>query len=495
MKISASYNQITVAVRRRTIKMVRRLSLDGSGSFTIMFAMSALVVVVLIGMGLDYLTGLSFKSRWDTSADAAAIAAIQGAVAYVTANAASQSGAALSTGAIAAGEAQGAKVFRANAGASEATETVTAAVTVTEPSGTFNATVTYTGTVATHFGKLVGTSTLAVSGTAVATAGLSTPNIDFYLLLDNSPSMALPASAAGISTLSALTTGGCAFACHEANANSSDIASNPVVNGQHIDNYQVARNNGITLRIDELNSGTTNLMATATSYANASAGTKPSYRFAVDSMDSTYSLGFVSVMPLTSNYLTGWEAAFNNFQLMEMYQQNESCLATTTHGVTNPCGAGYPITANGQQTEAETDYDNAFAAVNAQMPVPGDGTNVPGDSPQEVLFVVTDGLEDEISGGKRLIGPVNGEGDRNYCTDIKNRGIKIAILYTTYLSIVTDEFYEQYVAPIQDDIGPALQACASPGMFFQAGIDDNLTADFATLFQLAIGQGKPRLTQ
>ena len=60
--------------------------------------------------------------------------------------------------------------------------------------------------------------------------------------------MALPASTAGISSLSALTTDSCAFACHEANANSPTSTNNPIVNGQHIDNYQVARNNGITLR-------------------------------------------------------------------------------------------------------------------------------------------------------------------------------------------------------------------------------------------------------
>ncbi len=47
------------------------------------------------------------------------------------------------------------------------------------------------------------------------------PNIDFYLLLDNSPSMSLPATAAGITSMRNLTSNqdggnGCAFACHQA---------------------------------------------------------------------------------------------------------------------------------------------------------------------------------------------------------------------------------------------------------------------------------------
>ena len=31
------------------------------------------------------------------------------------------------------------------------------------------------------------------------------------------------------------------------------------------------------------------------------------------------------------------------------------------------------------------------------MPNPGKGTNVAGDTPQEVLFIVTDGVEDELN--------------------------------------------------------------------------------------------------
>ena len=57
------------------------------------------------------------------------------------------------------------------------------------------------------------------------------PNIDFYLLLDNSPSMALPADTAGITQMQNLTPtqdGGnsCAFACHQASTNNSDTPGN-----------------------------------------------------------------------------------------------------------------------------------------------------------------------------------------------------------------------------------------------------------------------------
>ena len=135
------------------------------------------------------------------------------------------------------------------------------------------------------------------------------PNLDFYVLLDNSPSMALPATTAGITQLEGLTTmqseiqgegsGGCAFACHQASTNNSDTAGNPCANGTRlttptqssggysnvycnvsnqgaqIDNYQLARNNNITLRLDELKSGVSTLLQTASSTAQSSQFSTP----------------------------------------------------------------------------------------------------------------------------------------------------------------------------------------------------------------------------
>jgi hypothetical protein len=62
------------------------------------------------------------------------------------------------------------------------------------------------------------------------------------------------------------------------------------------------------------------------------------------------------------------------------------------------------------------------------MPNPGGGTRIAGDTPQEVLFFVTDGVEYETVNGSR----VQSLRYPSYCTTIKNRGIRIAVLYTTY---------------------------------------------------------------
>ena len=121
----------------------------------------------------------------------------------------------------------------------------------------------------------------------------------------------------------------------------------------------------------------------------------------------------------------------------------------------------------------------------AQITTPGNGTNTAGDTPQGVLFIVTDGVEDESLNGNRLIQPINANNGTNYCTQIKTKGVKIAILYTTYLPLTNNGFYNGNVAPFQPQIGPHLQACATPGLFIQAQVGEDLGVALGQLFQAA----------
>ena len=63
-----------------------------------------------------------------------------------------------------------------------------------------NVEVSYTASVNTIFAQVLGMSRLSMSGSSQASAQMP-PNIDFYVLLDNSPSMALPATTAGITQM------------------------------------------------------------------------------------------------------------------------------------------------------------------------------------------------------------------------------------------------------------------------------------------------------
>ena len=75
----------------------------------------------------------------------------------------------------------------------------------------------------------------------------------------------------------------------------------------------------------------------------------------------------------------------------------------------------------------------------------------------------------------------------DFCTPLKARGIRIAMLYTTYNPLPTNGFYNSYVAPFQPSIPTALQSCASPGLFFQVNTGGDISAAMQALFVKAVG--------
>ena len=89
------------------------------------------------------------------------------------------------------------------AGATQVTVTITVGATALMR----NVEVAYSSSVNTIFAQVLGESALPVPGVSEASAQ-APPNIDFYVLLDNSPSMALPATLAGITQMQSLTAQG-----------------------------------------------------------------------------------------------------------------------------------------------------------------------------------------------------------------------------------------------------------------------------------------------
>ncbi len=255
-----------------------------------------------------------------------------------------------------------------------------------------------------------------------------------------------------------------------------------------MDNYALARYNNITLRIDELNSGVTTLLQTATTTAQTSQfSTPPQYRFSIYSMDTLWSIGLTQLVSLTTNYQSQWTTASATFGAMEMYNNNNDCANAACLSKTTAPGG-----------DVATNYDDSLGKLSqsSYIPNPGNGTNQAGDTPQEVLFIVTDGVEDEESGG-RVQQAINDLGhapggnsdSTNWCTTIKNRGIKIAILYTDYLPVPANSWYEEWIAPFQSDIGQALEACATPGLFYDAAIGSDLGQALAALFAAVTQSG------
>jgi hypothetical protein len=419
---------------RRLRSLVVDLLRDTRASMFVFMAVGLLALGTATGVGVDFARGLNFRSDLQGAVDAAAIA---GASLYLNAGYASEATTA-------------ADDYMTKAVANLPTNNgVTTNVTLTD-TAPYTITVTASATINSTFnGVFENTIPVSVSATA---NGPSNPNIDFYLLLDDSPSMAIAATQAGINTMVSNTSsqGGCAFGCHESHP-SADNLGNP--GGE--DNYALARSLGVTLRMDNLETATTNLMSTA---ASTEVTNSAVYRVAL----YTFDYGFNTIQTLTSSLSTAKTSA-GNIALLEVYDNN--CL-------TQACSSG----------DTDTNYDTAMSSINTTMPNPGNGTTTQGDTPQEVLFFVTDGVEDELSNGSRVQSLMN----TSWCNTIKNRGIRIAVLYTTYYPLPTNSWYNTYISPFQPNIASTMQSCASPGLFFQVDTGGDISAAMTALFDSAV---------
>jgi Flp pilus assembly protein TadG len=427
------------------MRQVHRLRRDDGGSMAIMMGLTAVPLIFAVGAGVDYGTANMAKAKLDAVADTAALSAVDHQAI---------------TGTPAAAQTTAQSTFTAEAVNIPNVTVSNVSATVTDSTTGRTAVVNYTATKSNMFMGIFGFPTTTVTGSSTAQAGLTT-NIDFYLLLDNSPSMNIAATSAGITTMVAATSaqGGCAFACHE-----SDPAADNLGNPGGEDNYTLAKNLGVATRMQNLASATQSLMSSAATME----GSNQQYQMAIYTFNSS---GLSPIQLLTSN-LTNAQAAAANINVEEVYSNNW-------------------LTKTNQNNDTDTDFESAMSAINTLMPLPGTGT--PASTPQEVLFIVTDGVDDEVSSpcsqsldGNRCQQPFS----TTWCTTVKNRGIQIAVLYTDYLPLPTNSWYNDWIAPFQSKIEPNLESCASPGMFFSVTTDGDITSAMQTLFQQAVAAAR-----
>jgi Flp pilus assembly protein TadG len=429
-----------------TVAELRRFAGDRKGNVAIIFAFSLMPIALLTGMGVDYTVATEKKAMLDAAADAAALAAVTPALM-------AQPSSASTTAATNMFNSQAANI----PGISYASKNLT--VNVVDNGLTRTATVSYTASSQNAFSGVLGQQSWSLGGSSQATASVA-PNIDFYLLLDNSPSMAIAATTAGINTMVSNTAsqGGCAFACHETTP-SADGLGNP--GGE--DNYTLAKNLGVVTRIQNLNSATQSLMGTATS---TMANYKSTYRMAIYTFNTG---GLNTITKLTSSMSTAQSLAAG-IDVLEVCKNNYSAACVSN-------------------SDEDTDFEAAMTAINNTSVMPNPGTGMAGSTPQEVLFIVSDGVDDNSVGGSRNQALFS----TTQCTAVKNRGIRIAVLYTTYLPLPTNSWYNTYISPFQPQIAGNMQSCASPGLFFQVSTDQDISGAMAALFQQAVATA--RLTQ
>ncbi|HEX4407185.1 MAG TPA: TadE/TadG family type IV pilus assembly protein [Xanthobacteraceae bacterium] len=428
------------------IAQAGRFRRDENGAMAMTMGLMAIPLIFSVGAGIDYGSANMVKSKLDAIADTAALSAVDHLA--ISGSASDAQNTAQNT-------------FNGQATDINNLSISNVSASVIDSATARTAVVNYTATKSNLFMSIFGIPTMTISGSSTAQAGLTT-NINFYLLLDNSPSMNIAATSAGITTMvnNTQAQGGCAFACHESNPSTDNLG-----NAGGVDNYTLAQKLGVVTRMQNLAGATQSLMSTASSTEGPNS---QRYQMAIYTFADS---GLSTIQSLTSNLQTAQTAA-GSINVMEVYSNNY-------------------LTKTNNNNDTDTNFETAMSQVNGIMPSPGTGT--PSSTPQEVLFIVSDGVDDEVSSscsqsldGNRCQAPFN----TAMCTTVKNRGIQIAVIYTAYLPLPTNSWYNSWIAPFQNQISPNLQKCASPNMFFTVTTDGDISAAMQTLFQQAVAAAR-----
>ncbi len=84
--------------------------------------------------------------------------------------------------------------------------------------------------------------------------------------------------------------------------------------------------------------------------------------------------------------------------------------------------------------------------------------------------------------GNRFISAINPD----TCQAMKNKNIKIGVIYTQYLPLYDNDFYNAYVKPFENKIGPLLSDCATDGLYFSVTTNGDINQAMQQLFTAAL---------
>ena len=439
-------------------KSMRR---DRRGGVALLSALTLIPVLGLTGLAIDFGFVSQAKSQLNLAADSAALTATMTAAQAFTAGQSNY---------IAQGQAAGQQWFNAESGAVVNTTVKAPTVSVTQSGNVFTSSVSYTASVPTFLARLFGVSTVNLGGSSSATMPTKAYSVVTFLL-DNSSSMLIASTSAGISTMNAATPsysslsgippglGGlqCSFACHWTSSNSGH---RKLVSADY---YGVARSLGVQLRFDVLQQAT---------------------QTAIQTMISD---------ELIANQFSTSVYTFNN-GLLQIYPASQSQTSSTdlTDALTAVERIQTPVT----QDASNTDFPTIMTDLGNITTAAGDGSSAA--TPKKALIIVTDGMADYST---RDIPTTEGPLNPSDCAAMKAKGYSVYVLYTPYSSdpsvlLFNNAALAPYLAgTASPGMVSSLQACASSAAnFAQANDPASVVADMNQMLQSALGLGA-RFTQ
>lgn len=414
---------------RKLISYIREFRTESRGSVILVFAFALIPILILSGIVIDYARASNVRTVLAAAADSAVLAAVSHSQIKLPIPAARRAAEAL---------------FDANAAAADV-KGINRSIQISERGTTREATASYQVSVPSMFAPFIGVEAISVGGTASATGGRQ-PYMDFYLLLDNSPSMGVAATYEDINRLNRAT--GCAFACH--------ILSEPD------DAFRRAKRLGVTLRIDVVRDAAQRL----TEKASATAQIPGQYRMGIYTLGPNCAGKRLTTVKDLSGDLAAVRAEASRIELM----------ATPRHRF---------------DQDRCTDFNSALRAMNRIIDTPGAGLQA--SQAQKVMYLVSDGVADYANDAacteplapfseNRCQEPL----DWRYCEVLKKRGVRIAVLYTTYLPLTGEWWYNNTIAPWISKVAPSMKRCASPNLYFEVAPNQGLAEAMKALFDQVV---------
>jgi Flp pilus assembly protein TadG len=499
------------------------------GNVAVTTALAMVPMVTAVGCVMDYTSASMIKTKLQAAADAASLATVsQNSSVLTTAQAMT------GNGTVTGGSTFAVNFFNAeltgapqNVGYTSLAPTATVSLSGT----TMTAVVSFTAQVPTNFLGLIGYKNIAISGTSTSSYTFPT-YISFYMMLDVSGSMSFPSTTAEQSRLQAVNPdnysqypNGCTFACHftSQGACSSSTEKSGVPPSKYAATYNPSPG-GYCQGFNITRLGTT--PAACTSTTNCSNITASSINWSNTPVGSCATAGTSSCIQLRADavgyavsqlltYAQNSEVITNQFKVgLYPFIQNLYTYAALTTNLTGSIVSSAANLASLLDTGVNTSlgsggthFENAFSSMNTIISTVG--TGVSSSSPLPYVFLVTDGSQDyqTQSGGNwssqnwssnsqvpyqnsATTIPPNSVTTTDYCTNMKNRGIKIAVLYIPYMTIQnatnfasSEDVYANNNIP---NIPTALKNCASPNFYYTANTPQDINNALIAMFNQAV---------
>lgn len=405
------------------VGMLRAFGRDARGSVALMFAFVFVGLLLVVGVVIDCGFVMSARAKVQTAADAAALAGSRAAAVYIDQNGGWTAANIAAAKTLAASTAQAS--FTTSLGTTAFSATPQLAVTTTAVSGqTFTTELAVTASVPTRLMSLGGFDKVDIAVNSGAQTGSSIKYYQFVFLVDVSGSMAIGGTSSAIAKLqSGSKYGYCAFACHD-----------PYHYYSKTDYRVVAKNNGIKLKIDYVNTAIQTFFSSL-SPALTSAG--------ADSRFSIYTYG-------------------TNFSTL---QASTSSISTAT---AKAATIDIEAIGNAASNWGYTKTSSALGSVKSVLTNVGDGSSA--TARKTYVVFITDGIEDLPAPGTTY----GRSTDLDYgpaCTTLKGTGATLIAIEATYPSVTGDAQYNEIVAPLASSLAPTLKACATSSSWYFSADD------------------------